>query len=214
MDTALIRSDPDTYRPHLLANIFTEPSAAAPSLHAMPLLLGVLCVLAIAYRYYSAFLAAKVAALDDPRTTPAHRYNDGQNYRSDQQVGAVRPSLRRHLRGRAADRSGAGDPVRLHAGSALAGDRRLPGRGGAGHARAGGLGAPRRQVAGRDRPHRAGPCRPASSSRRPSCSSSSSPWPGWASSWSRRSAARRSSWPKGMRDHAARRQTAAERRFA
>jgi carbon starvation protein len=49
-------------------------------LHAMPLLLAALCVLAIAYRYYSAFLAAKVAALDDSRTTPAHRFNDGQNF--------------------------------------------------------------------------------------------------------------------------------------
>jgi carbon starvation protein len=49
-------------------------------LHAMPLLLAALCVIAIAYRYYSAFLAAKVAALDDSRITPAHRFNDGQNY--------------------------------------------------------------------------------------------------------------------------------------
>src|SRR5215471_2192688 len=49
-------------------------------LHAMPLLLACLCVVAIAYRYYSAFLAAKVAALDDRRPTPAHRFNDGQNY--------------------------------------------------------------------------------------------------------------------------------------
>jgi carbon starvation protein len=49
-------------------------------LHAMPLLLGALCLLAIAYRYYSAFLAARVAALDDSRPTPAHRFNDGQNY--------------------------------------------------------------------------------------------------------------------------------------
>jgi carbon starvation protein len=49
-------------------------------LRAMPILLGVLCVLAIAYRYYSAFLAAKVAALDDSIKTPAHRYYDGQNY--------------------------------------------------------------------------------------------------------------------------------------
>jgi carbon starvation protein len=40
----------------------------------------VLCCLAIAYRYYSAFLAARVAALDDSRETPAHRFNDGQNY--------------------------------------------------------------------------------------------------------------------------------------
>ncbi len=49
-------------------------------LHAMPVMLGVLCVLAIAYRFYSKFLAAKVAALDDSRVTPAHRLNDGQNY--------------------------------------------------------------------------------------------------------------------------------------
>src|SRR6516164_8197151 len=46
----------------------------------MPLLLGALCVLAVAYRYYSAFLAARVAVLDDSRITPAHRFNDGQNY--------------------------------------------------------------------------------------------------------------------------------------
>jgi carbon starvation protein len=47
---------------------------------AMPLMIGVLCLMAIAYRYYSAFLAAKVAALDDARETPAVRLNDGQNY--------------------------------------------------------------------------------------------------------------------------------------
>jgi carbon starvation protein len=47
---------------------------------AMPLMLGVLCALAISYRYYSAFLAAKVAVLDDSRPTPAVRLNDGQNY--------------------------------------------------------------------------------------------------------------------------------------
>jgi carbon starvation protein len=49
-------------------------------MHAAPILIVVLCVLAIAYRYYSAFLAAKVAVLDDTRVTPAHRLNDGQNY--------------------------------------------------------------------------------------------------------------------------------------
>ena len=53
---------------------------AAISLSAMPVMLVVLCVLAIAYRYYSAFLAAQVAVLDDSRVTPAHRFNDGQNY--------------------------------------------------------------------------------------------------------------------------------------
>src|SRR6204780_2680641 len=50
------------------------------TMHAMPVMLGVLAILAIAYRYYSAFLAAKVAALDDTRVTPAHRLSDGQNF--------------------------------------------------------------------------------------------------------------------------------------
>src|SRR6478672_10904540 len=47
---------------------------------AMPVMIAVLCAMAIAYRYYSAFLAAKVAVLDDSRPTPAHTLNDGQNY--------------------------------------------------------------------------------------------------------------------------------------
>src|SRR6188474_118362 len=47
---------------------------------AMPLMIGVLCLMAIAYRYYSAFLAAKVAALDDTRETPAYQFNDGHNF--------------------------------------------------------------------------------------------------------------------------------------
>jgi carbon starvation protein len=64
----------------LFANLFTSEINGQPVLRAMPLLLGVLCILAIAYRYYSAFLAAKVAVLDDARPTPAHEFNDGQNY--------------------------------------------------------------------------------------------------------------------------------------
>jgi carbon starvation protein len=50
------------------------------TMHAMPVMLGVLAILAIAYRYYSAFLAARVAVLDDARATPAHRFSDGQNF--------------------------------------------------------------------------------------------------------------------------------------
>jgi carbon starvation protein len=49
-------------------------------MHAAPWMLGALAVLAIAYRYYSAFLAAKVMVLDDLRITPAHTCNDGQNF--------------------------------------------------------------------------------------------------------------------------------------
>src|SRR5437667_8294961 len=63
-----------------LLNQLYETSNGRTILHAMPLLLGALCVLAIAYRYYSAFLAAKVMALDDSRETPAHRFRDGHNY--------------------------------------------------------------------------------------------------------------------------------------
>lgn len=47
---------------------------------ALPIMIGTLCVLAIAYRYYSAFIAAKVMVLDDSRQTPAHAMNDGSNY--------------------------------------------------------------------------------------------------------------------------------------
>jgi carbon starvation protein len=64
----------------LLANIFYDTYEGRTILRAMPLLLGVLCIMALAYRYYSAFLAAKVAALDDSRITPAHRHKDGHNY--------------------------------------------------------------------------------------------------------------------------------------
>jgi carbon starvation protein len=43
-------------------------------------MLTALAVLALAYRYYSAFIAAKVLCLDDARVTPAHTQNDGQNF--------------------------------------------------------------------------------------------------------------------------------------
>jgi carbon starvation protein len=66
--------------PALFANLLFTESEGRILLRAMPVLLFVLCVLAIAYRYYSAFLAAKVLALDDSRVTPAHRFEDGQNY--------------------------------------------------------------------------------------------------------------------------------------
>jgi len=48
--------------------------------HAAIWMLGALAVLAIAYRYYSAFLAAKVMCLDAAFVTPAHEFNDGQNF--------------------------------------------------------------------------------------------------------------------------------------
>jgi carbon starvation protein len=44
------------------------------------LIIGSLAAFAVAYRFYSAFLATKVAMLDDRRLTPAHRLNDGVDY--------------------------------------------------------------------------------------------------------------------------------------
>ena len=49
-------------------------------MNALFILLPALCLMAIAYRYYSAFLATKVAVLDDLRVTPAHTKYDGHNY--------------------------------------------------------------------------------------------------------------------------------------
>lgn len=49
-------------------------------MNALPVILGALCVIAIAYRYYSAFLAAKVLALDASAPVPSQTMYDGQNY--------------------------------------------------------------------------------------------------------------------------------------
>jgi carbon starvation protein len=55
-------------------------------MHAAWWMLGALAVLAIAYRYYSAFLAAKVLCLDDARVTPSHLLEDGENFHPTNRV--------------------------------------------------------------------------------------------------------------------------------
>src|ERR1700674_5383103 len=57
----------------------TESHEATP-VNTFPILLAALCIYAIGYRYYSAFIAAKALALDDSRVTPSHVYEDGHNY--------------------------------------------------------------------------------------------------------------------------------------
>ena len=47
---------------------------------ALYIVLPSLCILAIAYRYYSAFIATRIWMLDDSRQTPAHAKYDGANY--------------------------------------------------------------------------------------------------------------------------------------
>jgi len=49
-------------------------------MNAMPLVLCALAVFALAYRFYYGFIAARVAVINETRTTPAHRFYDGQNY--------------------------------------------------------------------------------------------------------------------------------------
>ncbi len=49
-------------------------------MHALWWMLTALAVLAIGYRYYSAFIAAKILSLDATRVTPAHAQRDGSNY--------------------------------------------------------------------------------------------------------------------------------------
>ncbi len=49
-------------------------------MRALYVILPILGILAIAYRYYSAFIAARILVLDDTRLTPAHVRPDRQNY--------------------------------------------------------------------------------------------------------------------------------------
>src|ERR671924_476321 len=49
-------------------------------MRALYVILPILGILVIAYRYYSAFIAARVLVLDDERLTPAHTRPDRQNY--------------------------------------------------------------------------------------------------------------------------------------
>jgi len=49
-------------------------------MRALYVILPILGILTIAYRFYSAFIAARVMCLDDSRPTPAHVRPDGQNF--------------------------------------------------------------------------------------------------------------------------------------
>src|SRR5579863_7782666 len=50
------------------------------SLSAIWFVLAAVCVYLVAYRLYSAFLAARILALDDTRATPAERHDDGRDF--------------------------------------------------------------------------------------------------------------------------------------
>ena len=50
------------------------------SINAMWFIVAAICIYALGYRFYSAFLAAKVFALDPTRATPAERFSDGRDF--------------------------------------------------------------------------------------------------------------------------------------
>src|SRR5512146_1714687 len=52
----------------------------------MWLMLTALAAFAVAYRLYGAFLAAKVAVIDDRNPTPAHRLRDGVDYHPTKRI--------------------------------------------------------------------------------------------------------------------------------
>ena len=49
-------------------------------MNTLPIMIVVILVFTIGYRYYSAFIAAKILVLNDKRITPAHEYEDKHNY--------------------------------------------------------------------------------------------------------------------------------------
>jgi carbon starvation protein len=49
-------------------------------MNSLTLLALALCAMGLAYRYYAAFLAAKVVLTDASRPTPAHEFRDGKDY--------------------------------------------------------------------------------------------------------------------------------------
>ena len=50
------------------------------AINAIWFIVAALCVYAIGYRFYSAWIAAKVLVLDETRATPAERINDGRDF--------------------------------------------------------------------------------------------------------------------------------------
>ncbi|GAB3629565.1 carbon starvation protein A [Pandoraea terrae] len=58
----------------------TVALARGESVSALWVVIAAVCVYLIAYRYYSRFIAGRVAQLDGTRMTPAYRHNDGLDY--------------------------------------------------------------------------------------------------------------------------------------
>lgn len=62
------------------ASLAILATARGERVNALWLVMAALCTYALAYRFYSRFIARRVLSLDAQRTTPAHRRNDGLDY--------------------------------------------------------------------------------------------------------------------------------------
>jgi carbon starvation protein len=49
-------------------------------MNSIVLIISALCIYLIAYRLYASWICAKVLCLDENRTTPAHKFNDGKDF--------------------------------------------------------------------------------------------------------------------------------------
>ena len=98
------------------------------NMHALYLVVPALGILAIAYRYYSAFIATRIWMLDDSRADAGAHQVRRRQLLPDHPMGALRAPFRRHHRRRPAGRPDAGGAVRLGARLHLAGRRRVPRR--------------------------------------------------------------------------------------
>ena len=117
-------------------------------INSLWLIAAAVCTYALAYRFYSAFIAARVMALDDRRATPAERLRNGHDFE---------PTNRwivfgHHFAAIAGPGplvwSGAGGAIRLPARHALDHRGLRDGRGGAGLRDSVCVSAARREIAG------------------------------------------------------------------
>ena len=59
-------------------------SGRGEPVNSLWLVIAAVCTYLIGYRFYAAFLAAKVMALDNRRATPAERLRDGHDFEPHQ----------------------------------------------------------------------------------------------------------------------------------
>ena len=129
------------------------------SIDAMWFIVAAVCVYALGYRFYSAFLAAKVFALDPTRATPAERFSDGRDFMPTNRWIVFGHHFAAIAGPGPADRADARGAVRLPARHAVDPDRRRARRLRAGFRRVVLLDPPRRPLARPDGARRARPDR-------------------------------------------------------